>query len=62
MKEKKTENTIKQPQKEQMTNRVGILFQKKVANRKEDNDQESIQLTNTFHQRHQRERRAHLKQ
>ena len=31
-------------------------------NRKEGNDQESIQLPNTFRQRYQRERRTHLKQ
>ena len=31
-------------------------------NRKEGNGQESIQLPNTFRQRHQRERRTHLKQ
>ena len=32
------------------------------ANRKEGNDQESIQLPNTFRPRHQRTRRTHLKQ
>ena len=31
-------------------------------NRKEGNDQESIQLPNTFRPRHQMERRTHLKQ
>ena len=29
-------------------------------NRKEGNDQESIQLTNTFRPRHERKRRTHL--
>ena len=32
------------------------------TSRKEGNDQESIQLPNTFRPRHQRERRTHLKQ
>ena len=32
------------------------------ANKKKGNDQKSIQLNNTFRQRHQRERRTHLKQ
>ena len=34
---------------------------KKHLNRKDGNDQKSIQLPNTFHPRHQREKRTHLK-
>ena len=33
-----------------------------IANKKESNNLESIQLPNTFRRRHQRERRTHLKQ
>ena len=33
-----------------------------LGNRKKGNDQESIQLPNTFRPRHQRERSMHLKQ
>ena len=38
-----------------------FLFYADRTIRKEDNYQESIQLPNTFHTRHQRERRTHLK-
>ena len=41
---------------------AGIFRISQFLNRKEGNDQESIQLPNTFCPRHQRERKTHLKQ
>ena len=44
------------------TSKLSLYVCQALENRKEGNDQKSIQLPNTLRPRHQRKRRTHLKQ